>query len=294
MNNGNFYQQGMYGMYGQQPTYGYSPESRLPKIKNILTPEEMSYLQKNANQFTLGLTNEEVLKSQCNHRKENGELALVDRADGYKMCTVCGEVFKETDLDANGVATLISELNDVIQTIKLMYYDFPTQAAKEYYQIIPLIAKLPKLMEIASDNFSKYQNIDGVQQNGYDPVSMFSNFITGGYPMMAGMAMPNMGMNPMMGGMPNMGMPQGQPMMNQGMPQGGMMNPNMGMGMNPMGGMPQGGNNPFYGQQTQGYQPTTQGYNYDVNNAQAAAAQQGQPAQTQAPTDVKVNASLQA
>ena len=65
--------------YQQQPGFGFGgvsmnygqPVER--KVKNVLTPEEMAQLQQKCNQFSLNLTDEEILKSRCNHRNQNGD-----------------------------------------------------------------------------------------------------------------------------------------------------------------------------------------------------------------------------
>lgn len=275
--------------YQQQPGFGFGgvsmnygqPVER--KVKNVLTPEEMAQLQQKCNQFSLNLTDEEILKSRCNHRNQNGELALADTADGEHICTICGEKFREVDMRAEDVEDVVATMNDILQTVKLLYGDMPAQAAKEYYQIIPLIKKLPKLMTIANDNFNKYDNANQLeQQNINNPYAILNAFA-------------NPAFNPMYQQTYQQPMGYGQPAPQPAAYQ---------QPVNPFGQQA-----PMYGQpaaQQMGYAPTTQGFQYNpgMGSQQQPVNPQVAPVNPQVGTpvvdanvaqgEVKVNAQLQA
>ena len=147
--------------------------------------------------------------------------------------------------------------------------------ALEYFQIIPLIEKIPKLYEIAMNDFARYDNSTQFVQGGnQNPFAIFGSVV-----------------GPLFGGMTGMGMgymnqPQGyfnqQPVAPQQYGAPAQFNPQA----NPMYGQYQ--QQPaqgFYPQQPgfqqqpvqNGYQPQVQGYQPQQQAAQAP--QQAEPAQ---------------
>ena len=216
----------------QQPTMGmggymYNPQmiQQQPKVMNVLTDEEIKTLQQTANQFSLGLTEKESLQAVCNHRKADGsEDSLVyDQLTGIARCTICGYEFRPVDENTSidDIRDLCDKTVDILQTIKLLYTDLPANAAREYFQIIPLIKKIPQLFEFAAKNFAKHE-FNSWQYNNQNMggIAMLQNLAAAfgaGQPMMMGQpAMQPMG-QPMMGGVqPMMGQPMtmGQPAVN--------------------------------------------------------------------------------
>ena len=263
MNNftNNPYQGGMYAnnIGGYAPS-GYTQQPMQPqRLKNVLTPEEIKSLRKTVDTFSLGLTQEEILRGRCTHKDENGVETLKDNGDGTVTCTICGYTFDPlqncTEEDIQG---FVNNITDVLQTIKLLYIDMPTEAAREYFQIIPLINKIPKLFKIASDNFSRHENYNNYRYNGtpntINLYSMLSNGTIGA-------------------GYPQYQQPYGAPM---GAPMG------MGMGQPApapaFGQQPMGMTNGFgaYGTAPQaGYQPATTGFGYTPNQTNINAQPTG-------------------
>ena len=276
------------------------------KVQSWLTKSEIDSLQKNGNGFTLNVTNEDVVRGTCNHRTERGDLALIDNGNGTWTCSVCGHTFGiNTDITEDDVKKATGLILDILQTIKLMYVSMPQNVGREFFQIIPLIEKIPKLYTIASNDFKKFDNIggyiDGTPMNAF---AVFSNMTTPGFGGM-GMAQPQyqqpMGQQPMMNGQPYMG---GYPgMMNQPMPQQPYYpNQQVAPGANPFYANPTGGY-PAYNPGVAPQQPGGFALNPQGAAAPAPTAPTSAPTQPQAPTPtaptqsagpVKVDSGLKA
>ena len=236
------------GGYYQNPAYN---QQMIPKVMNVLTADEIKQLQAQRSQFSLGLTEKEALQSACNHRAVDGmaDSLSFDQATGKAVCQICGYEFRpiEPDVSYETIKDASDRIVDILQTIKIMYTDIPGNAAREYFQIIPLIAKVPQLFEFAAKSYNKHE---------FDRMS-YQNRNMGGIAMLQNL-------NSMFGA-PQMQAPQ--------------YNPYVAAPQQPVGyptAAPVGGN-PFgypgaAPQQNVGYQPQVQGYAYAPN--------QGQPAPT--------------
>lgn len=253
--------------------YVYNPTGQMQtKQSSTLTQDEYAKLMRKENQFSLALTETDVTRGVCNHRTLDGmQDTLAQEPDGSVRCQVCGYSFRPMDATTTpeDIKEACSLVVDILQTIKLLYIDMPINAQREYFQIIPLIEKIPQLFELAAKNFSKHENYGawnyrGQNMSAMNLFSMLSGALNGGAPMM-GQYMNGAQMN--MG----MGMPMGGPMMGQPMPNMGMPNPAMSNGFGYVGqGAPM---------MSGGYAPQTQNYQYAP--AQGAADQQ--QVQMQAP-----------
>ena len=245
-----------YGM-GVAPTMnGYNYQGMqgqpAPKFNNTLSAEEIKRLQQKGAQFSLSITQDEYLRGICNHRTADGtaDTLVYDPITQEATCTICGYKFKPVDssLTPEEIKDDVDNIVDILQTIKLLYIDLPAEAAKEYFQIIPLIEKLPQLFEFAAKNFNKHEATAAWQYNGRNmgAINMFNNLQN----MFAGM---------------NNGMYQQQPMGNPAM-------------MNMAPGYPQAAYAPTNGfgyagaSMAPGYQPQTAGFQYTPSNAQAPVA----------------------
>ena len=155
--------------YGQQQTgipYGATPyganmygQPQQTVRKNTLTDAEIDMLQKNNNEFNMGLTETDVLKAKCNHRQKDGVTdSLVELPDGSCQCTICGYKFKPIDagVDREKLQAAVDDVVDIAQTIKLLFVDLPEPAGSEFMQIIPLMEKLPKIFDMAVKNYAKH------------------------------------------------------------------------------------------------------------------------------------------
>lgn len=252
-----YYQQPNMGIpYGGAPYYG-QPQQTIRK--NVLTDAEIDMLQKNNNEFNMGLTETEVLKAKCTHRTKDGlnDTLVEDPATGLCTCTICGYKFKPiaAGVDREKLQAAVDDVVDIAQTIKLLFVDLPEPAGSEFMQIIPLMLKLPKIFDMAVKNYAKHDT---------NPYSNMNNRNLGTAALFQAMT----------GYMnhPYMGQPQQQPYMD----------PTMGAYQQPQpqyyNTAPQYG----YGMPTNGfgapgiYQPQTAGYQY-VPNGTPVAPQVAQP-----------------
>ncbi len=160
--------------------FQYQGQQQAPKINNVLSDEEIKSLQAATSQFSLGLTQREMLQAACNHRKADGSgnSLVYDSETGIARCTICGYEFRPIESDANydTIKDAADRIIDILQTIKIMYVDLPAQSAREYFQIIPLIAKVPQLFEFAAKNLNKYEfNAWSYNNHNMGGVAMFQN-----------------------------------------------------------------------------------------------------------------------
>lgn len=260
-----------YGNNGMVP----NPNAQqMPVVSNWLPADKYAMLQKIQDQFKLSVSEEELVKGQCNHYYANGTSALIPSPDGSGGCTcaICGTTFHSHDFTEDDVKNATQNILDILNTIKVMYLSIDKNAAMEYFQIIPFLEKIPALYNIAVNDFKKYEGVSSfVPNNQQNPFNVLSFMM--GAPMMG---------QPMMAGQPPMGYPQAPV---YGQAPIGYQQPNT---QQPVGVVPQGaaqpaGFNPMYaqpvmGQAPMGYQPQTQGY---VFNPQGAAQQPAPVAQPQ-------------
>lgn len=287
------------GMYGIPQGTGYNYNGMQPnqmgaKIPNTLTNEEIAKLMQKENQFTLQVTETEKLRAICTHRTQDGmgDTIVEDQA-GECRCYICNYAFRPLapDTSIEVLEESIANVIDILQTIKLLYINMPPEAAREYFMIIPLIEKIPKLFEYACKDYAKHANFNSYSYNNRNMSTMnLFNMVMGG-------------------GFNNMGMPQYNPQQQMGnvYPQAGMMgNPAMNpAAYNMQGGYPQsngfgfvGNGDPNANMQMGGYQPATNNYQYNPTQQAAQATQVAPvtapaipgataPAETTATTDGK-------
>ena len=284
-NNGFNGAMGMMGGIPQGTGYQFMGNQQPLKIQNNLSQEEIKQLIKQENNFSLAITQEDRLRACCNHRWDNGQDAIVETPEGLCRCNICGHVFNPLDASTSPEALqeYVTNILDVLQTIKMLYINMPAESAREFFVIIPLIEKIPKLFEHAVKNYAKYDNFDPYRYNDKNMGTMaLFNMLAQSLNNGAGYVAPQQQMAPQMD--PSMGMMGGMPQMN----------PAMGMPM--MGGMP--GANPFGYNGAPGYQPQMSGYQYDPTQVQQQmAAGQVAPADAKATTDgqnVSVDAQFKA
>lgn len=264
------------------------------QVNPWLTPEDINMLRKDTEQFSLSITNEELKRAMCNHRDLNRLPSLKPELDGSCTCTICGYNFNVTEeFTQEQVNQACRVMENLLQTIKLMYISLNPETGKEFFQILAFIKKIPKLYEIASNDFKKYEGVytfnQGIPANTF---AIFGSLTTPG-------AMYN---NGAMGytGQPNYAYQPQQTMYGAPQPQPGYgyQQPQMG---NPFYQMPQtpGYVNPgtmgYTGQPAPSYgapQPTTQpnqGFAMNPTGAAAPAAPQAPSAPTSPTGEGTVN-----
>lgn len=201
-----------------QPQYGMGV-NQLPKAKNTqpLTPEMISKLRASGDNFKIEVSEEDLWRAACTH-KENGQPTLVSEGvnpvtgNDILRCTICGETFEMIDAKPEEVQAAVDLISNLLQTSKTMYLDAPANLITQYYQMLPLLKKFPKLYERSQKNFAMYENAMYQQPgtvvsgaNGFQMMgAMLSNPYAayGGYPQA-----------------PMAGMPQAPGMMPNAMPQ---------------------------------------------------------------------------
>ena len=259
--------------YGMPYGTGAQYTSGNPLVyKQWLSNDELqSMIQKGGDQLSLQITEDERRRAICNHRTVDGtnDVIVPVGDDGTCKCLFCGYTFRPVSeaITKEDVQDAVDQVVDILQTVKLFYINMPPEAAREYFQIIPLLEKLPKLMEYAIKDFANHAEYDPMHYNnrGMNSFSAFEAILGGGVPPYYGQ--------------PNPYQPQGYQQFNPQQPNqfGQPAAPGMNVAA------PQAGSNGFgyYGQQPMmqqgGYQPQTAGYQF---NPQQAPFQQ-QPAQAQ-------------
>lgn len=234
-------------MYNVTPMYGFAAPQPRARNTQPLTNEQIAALRKDSNTFNMKVSQEEVWKAICTHKdKTTGDYTLdnigTDEKGSIWKCGICGKEFHFLDeISVERVDEIVKDMIDVLQTSKSIYLDAPEEMVRNYYQIIPLLEKLPYLWSQSLANFNKYVN------NTNSPLAMSPNYANNFATLnnIIGGAWANPVMNnqyyqmPMMNVQPNNGWYQQQPaydpnMMN-GYPQTAPQQPPM----NPWGGVPQ-------------------------------------------------------
>lgn len=260
---------------------GMTPQQQV-KQNNVLTPEQIKQLQQNQEQFSLSITQEEYWRGICNHRTADGfnDALVEDPNTGCVTCTICGYTFKPLDpnVSLDSIKDSVEVIIDILQTIKLLYVDLPDEAAKEYFQIIPLIGKIPQLFEFAAKNMAKHDNIAWTYNNrNMGAAAMLKNLQAAFGGGMMGFGAP-------------MGQPMGAPMMGQPQPNPAMFAGTATPGANAFG---------YPGASAaQGYTPGSTGFAYQPNPGVATTPVQPttqEPApQASSSDDVKVTTKVEA
>lgn len=140
---------------------GYNQNQQQPRRGNFLNQAQVEKLMKKSNQFSLSLTEEDNWKAMCNHRKPDGTGdMLVENPDGSYTCQICGYTFRPLDahnISPEEIQADVDNVVDVLQTIKMIYIDLDPGVAKEYFNIIPLLEKMPQFLDIAIKNYAKHE-----------------------------------------------------------------------------------------------------------------------------------------
>lgn len=278
-----------FGNFNNMPTGGYyggMMYQEPPKLQMTqgLTKEQLNSLTKNSS-FSLEISEEDLWRSYCTHRYEN-KFAVTQDEEGNFICALCGTKFRPYDGEVADARELVNKVVDLMETTKMQALNLPPQTIKDFFQIEPMIKKLPDLYDRSKNDYKRALGVNneyyyGQENNGF---AMYQNMINP----MAGNgyydpAMMNMG-QPMYGAQPQQPM-YGQPMMQQA-PQQNMMYGGQAPMQQPMYGQPMMNQQPMYGQ-PQGNPFSTA----PTPNMTQAPAQQPQVAPEQ-PEQVQVTKKL--
>lgn len=260
---GNGYPGGFY-----QGGYMYQEPPKLNMTQG-LTKDQLNSLKKTGG-FDMNISEEDLLRSFCTHRQDDRFSVSIDD-EGNMICALCGTKFKPFDGTVAEARDLVNRVVDLLETTKMQSLTLPPQTIRDFFQVEPMLKKLPELFSISqndrkrafpgneayvygenNNSFVAYQNmVNPLAGNGYfDPAMNFNQPVYGAQAPM-GQPAPQYGYQ----------QPQGAQMMNApqygGYPQGGQMAPQY--GYNPQGQMmnPAQGN-PFSSTGTPTAAPTSQ------------------------------------
>ena len=271
-----------------QTNYGFSnptmggynfqgmPQAPLQKFNNVLSEEEIKALMQKDKEFSLSITEDEYRRGICNHRNAEGtgDTLMFDNNTGEARCAICGYKFRPIDSNTSldQIKGSVAEIIDILQTIKLMYIDLPPAASREFFQVIPLLEKVPMLFDFAAKNMAKHETTSWAYSNrNMGAMNMFNNLAN----VFGGMMNQPVYQQPMGNVYAQPGMAPGTPVYNNGY-----MAPQVNAfgypGANPamMGGM--------------GYQPQTQNFQYNPAAPVAPATPTVDPAPAAPKDDVTV------
>lgn len=270
MNNGynNYGYQGFQGgpMGGPVGGYFFQEPAKLEMTQG-LNADQLKSLRKTSG-FNLDISQDELWRSFCTHRSNN-KFAVTQDDEGNFTCSLCGTTFKPFEGDAKDAKDLVDKVVDLMETTKMQSLTLPTKTIQDFFQIEPVLKRLPDLYAQSVNDFKRATGTDGGYMYGQDTngFAMYQNMINPAAG--AGYYDPAMMNQPVYGAQPA---PYAQPMYTQQPMQQQMYN-------QPMYAQP-------YGQQPM-QQP--QGNPFNVNSA---PIQQPAPtAPTAAPTNDQVTVS---
>lgn len=213
------------GYYGQPMAPGQAFGVPVPKAANTqpLTEEQAKLLRQKENSFDLKIDQIDLLRAICTHKDPTtGQSTLIDNHDGTYTCTICGARFPFFDGSKEDVEKAVEVILQVMQTDKALWLDAPKAMTENFYQMIPLLMKLPAVHEMSVKNFAKYENNMNNPMSpmgyGYSGFNALQNLMFNPYPAYAAPMQPQMNNQfaaPMQQPMaPQYGAPMMQPMAN--------------------------------------------------------------------------------
>lgn len=194
------------------------------KFTQPLTKDEAAELTKSDAMFSLKVTSQEINRGLCTHKYPGtNKFSIAETKDdtGDVVCTICGARLNPDDLTHEKVEQIVKDFKNVMECCKLMYVNIPETVVRQLFTILPFVDKIPKLYDIAVENYSRFAPSASSTQDVYmQNNGLFNSFreITNGGTM--GYPMYNMGGMPQQPAYPGYGYQQPvSPMMNN---QGGM------------------------------------------------------------------------
>ena len=191
---------GTYGVNGM-PMGGYvlpNGQQNNFKVTNpifkVYNSEELRKLGNNG--LNLKFSPIEGNMAMCTHHVENtGDITVLSNDDGTVTCSLCGERFRLINIeDSSSVSEIIENVINLIQSIKIVELS-PTDEMIAYYQLIPMLKRLPELAKYSVSKMNSMNNSYGMfNTNTPNSYMMFNNLMTG-MPIV-GQGAPIMGMTP--------------------------------------------------------------------------------------------------
>lgn len=182
--------------------YGYADPQR-PKMRMtnpaMTNKEDRDLLAKNNNAFSLKIDPVEMAAAHCTHKNPaTGEFLTIPNGDGTVTCSHCHKTFNPDALDSATVRKIVDDMQNVLETCKMLGVDLSNELICQVFQIAPVLAKIPQIFDIAANSFNQYTsqfNNVYVPQNGGINYTGLYNAMRAGSPVMpygAGYQDPNM------------------------------------------------------------------------------------------------------
>lgn len=166
--------------------YVNAPKPRA-RYSQPVTPEMSQMMLRDDDTLSVKISPIERAKNMCTHKYPGkSEIALVesgrDEIGQIVTCRVCGESFHIIMDDPKAIATDLQKtcdhLIDIMQSSKTLYLDIPEDFATEFFQIMTLIDRVPKVYEKGFKNFSQYDYTNQPQgvypgMNSFQTVNQF-------------------------------------------------------------------------------------------------------------------------
>lgn len=252
---GNYYYDpnGMYlntAFQGQPMYFGGQP---IQPISPSLTDEEFQFARQsnnNGSPLDLGVDRIDLIRAMCNHRDSKGQDVVQIKSDGSAWCPICLASWNIEERTKEEVTALIDDVLSLMQIAKWAG-NIPINIIRDFFQIMPLLAKFPDVYDYAMKNFNRMIGGNGILFNtDAMPYAQYNAMFPGG-------SMNYNVVNPFNAGYYQQGYQQ-QPngMMNQQQQMGQMANPTL----NPM--QAQTGFNP----QNMAYNPQMQAGQMPIQN----------------------------
>ena len=185
--NNNFGYQGFQGGPMGAPVGGYYYQDA-PKLQMTqgLNPDQLKTLRKTSG-FNLDISQDELYRSFCTHRTDN-KFAVTQDDEGKFTCSLCGTQFTPFDGDVNDAKALVEKVVDLMETTKMQSLTLPTKTIQDFFQIEPVLKRLPDLYAQSINDFKRATGSDGGYMYGQDnnAFAMYQNMINpyagnGGY-----------------------------------------------------------------------------------------------------------------
>ncbi len=129
------------------------------KFTQPLTKDEAAELTKSDAMFSLKVTSQEINRGLCTHKYPGtNKFSIAETKDGTGdvVCTICGARLNPDDLTHEKVEQIVKDFKNVMECCKLMYVNIPETVVRQLFTILPFVDKIPKLYDIAVENYSRF------------------------------------------------------------------------------------------------------------------------------------------
>lgn len=140
------------------------PVQQMPQMKNLLSEEDINSLKKD--KFTIMLKPEELMRKRCNHKHNNTFTLPADpNRPGYQKCTICGTSFQMVDEDLSTTTAMVEPVINLIETIKTVGVELPTNFQEDLGRIEAIVEMLPNIHHEVMKTWNEKYNVNGTMNN---------------------------------------------------------------------------------------------------------------------------------